>query len=419
MAEKIRIFFSYSHKDETLRDELEKYLSPLKRQDLVIEWYDRMIGAGEEWVQEVDTHLNTAHIILLLISPDFMASEYCHDVEVKRAMARHEAGEACVIPIILRPIYWQSAPFGKLQALPKNAKAVISWKSHDEAFFDVAEGIRRVVEDLRTKLLVNSPISEQKQDIPEKTLDTSQLYNALLTLNYHEQVRLFRQFLEQSRQVGAFMIHGEPSYGQSWLLHRLIRGVPRSSTGIVFPFSFKRLARGRSLEVLWRELAGWVGLKNLYSPQSIVEQVHKLWQTQTVILILHGLGLIEEEYLKKFVQNFWLPLAERARNVPCQSPDRYLLLFLVDDDGNVEEWNVAKQPSPEEPHFPIKLGKITPISTDELTSWIRHAVDVLPTTVTIQDILEGNDGIPELVLERICNLCGCDWYEREKVWIKY
>ena len=215
------------------------------------------------------------------------------------------------------------------------------------------------------------------------------------------------------------MIHGEPSYGQSWLLNRLILRVPGSPTGKVFRFGFQRRASGRSLEVLWRELADWAGLKNLHSPQNIAEQIHRLWQTQTVILTLHGLGLIDEEYLKKFMQDFWLPLAERAKNSPCQSPDRCLVMFLIDDDGYVKKWSFTKQPSPEEPHFPIKLRKITPITTGELTRWIRHAVDVLPTTVTIQDILEGNDGIPELVLERICYLCGCDWYEREKVWIKY
>ena len=146
----IEIFFSYSHKDETLREELGKQLSLLQWQGIITGWHDRKIVAGQEWKDEIDTHLNTARIILLLISPDFMASKYCFGVEVKRAMERHEQGEAMVIPVILRPVYWKGAPFGKLQALPTDAKAVTSSKWHDldEAFFNVAEGIRMAIENL-------------------------------------------------------------------------------------------------------------------------------------------------------------------------------------------------------------------------------------------------------------------------------
>src|SRR5258708_28318430 len=96
----IEIFFSYAHKDEKLREELEKQLSLLKWQGLVTSWHDRRIVAGQEWADEIDAQLNSARIILLLVSPDFIASDYCYGVEVKRAMERHEAGEALVIPII-------------------------------------------------------------------------------------------------------------------------------------------------------------------------------------------------------------------------------------------------------------------------------------------------------------------------------
>lgn len=144
----IEVFFSYSHKDEILREELEKQLSLLKWQGLITGWYDRRIAAGQEWAEEIDAHLNTAQVVLLLVSPDFMASKYCYDIEVKRAIARHETGEAVVIPIIFRPVDWHTAPFGKLQALPKDGKPVTSWINPDEAFLDIARGIRNVIEDL-------------------------------------------------------------------------------------------------------------------------------------------------------------------------------------------------------------------------------------------------------------------------------
>jgi regulator of protease activity HflC (stomatin/prohibitin superfamily) len=147
-AEAIEIFLSYAHEDEDLRDELEKHLSILKRLGLITTWHDRKIGAGKEWKGEIDTHLNTAHVILLLISPDFVASEYCWGVEVQRAMERHDAGETRVVPTILRPVAWEDAPFGKLQALPTDAKPITTWESRDAAFLDIALGIRMIINEL-------------------------------------------------------------------------------------------------------------------------------------------------------------------------------------------------------------------------------------------------------------------------------
>ena len=150
METNIEIFLSYAREDELLRQRLEKQLSVLVGEGLVSVWHDRNISAGTEWQIEISGHLNSAQIILLLISPDFMKSEYGYCVEMKRAMERQERGEARVIPIILRPVYWQEAPFSKLQVLPTDAKPVRSraWRNPDEAFFDVTVGIRKVVEEL-------------------------------------------------------------------------------------------------------------------------------------------------------------------------------------------------------------------------------------------------------------------------------
>ena len=124
----------------------------MKKQGFISSWHDHKIIAGTEWVGEIDAHLNTAQIILLLISADFLASTYCYDIEVKRAMERHNAGEARVIPIILRHCDWHHAPFGKLQALPTDGKPVESrnWHDKDEAFYDITQGIRKAVEDLQS-----------------------------------------------------------------------------------------------------------------------------------------------------------------------------------------------------------------------------------------------------------------------------
>ena len=113
----IEVFYSYSHRDESLRDELEKHLSIPQRQGVIGNWHDRRIGGGNEWEGSIDDHLNSADVILLLISSDFLASDYCYDIEMSRAMERHEAGEARVIPVILRPVQWYGAPFGKAEPI--------------------------------------------------------------------------------------------------------------------------------------------------------------------------------------------------------------------------------------------------------------------------------------------------------------
>ncbi len=144
----VSIFFSYSHKDEALRDKVAEHLSALKRNKVIQAWHDRMIPVGSEWKDEIDRNLNTADIILLLVSASFLSSEYCWSLELERAMARHEAGDACVIPVILRPCDWEGTPFAKLQMLPKDAKAVTSWSNEDEALTNVAQGIRGTVKQV-------------------------------------------------------------------------------------------------------------------------------------------------------------------------------------------------------------------------------------------------------------------------------
>lgn len=141
----IEIFYSYAHEDEKLRNELEKALSILKRQGVISEWHDRKITPGTEWKSEIDEHLDNAQVILLLVSADFLASDYSYCKEMIRALERHDADEACVIPIILRPVAWEGAPFGRLQALPTDAKPVTEWDNFDAALKNIAEGIQAAI----------------------------------------------------------------------------------------------------------------------------------------------------------------------------------------------------------------------------------------------------------------------------------
>jgi len=166
-GETIEVFFSYSHKDEKMRDKLEKHLSILRRENVIAGWHDRKIMPGTEWKGQIDTQLEQSQIILLLVSAEFLHSDYCYDVELKRAIARHEAGDAHVIPIILRPCDWMKSPIGKLQALPRDgSKPVSDYATQDHAFSEVARGIRRVVEEMSRASQAGrgSPGGLEKQD---------------------------------------------------------------------------------------------------------------------------------------------------------------------------------------------------------------------------------------------------------------
>jgi len=167
----VEVFFSYSHRDEKLRDKLAPHLSMLQREGVISAWHDRKIGAGTEWAKAIDDNLNAAGIILLLISADFLASDYCYDIEMQRAIARHEAGEARVIPIILKPVDWSSAPFSKLQAFPKDAKPVTTWSNRDAAFVDIAKGIRGAAEAMAAAVRDRPPATP----IPAVPLPTAAL----------------------------------------------------------------------------------------------------------------------------------------------------------------------------------------------------------------------------------------------------
>jgi hypothetical protein len=144
----IEILFSYAREDEALRDELEKHLSTLKRSNRIVCWHDRHIRAGDTWSLEISSHLDTADIILLLVSANFLDSNYINAVEVKRALERHKKGEARVIPVILRRVDWTDETFAKLQALPRDADPVTEWPSRDAAFYDIAKEIKKVIVEM-------------------------------------------------------------------------------------------------------------------------------------------------------------------------------------------------------------------------------------------------------------------------------
>jgi hypothetical protein len=170
----IQLFYSYSHVDEPLCKELQKHLIGLKRSGLIQDWYDRKIEPGSKWAEEIQKALERSSLILLLVSPDFLASEYIFSVELPFALERHQAGRAVVIPVLLRPVEWRDLPFAKLQVLPTYAKPVTLWPNQDEAFSDVAGNLRELLYRRRLESVKSvAPPSPLAPFTKERVLDAA------------------------------------------------------------------------------------------------------------------------------------------------------------------------------------------------------------------------------------------------------
>lgn len=169
-----KLFFSYSHRDETMRDELEIHFSMLKRQGIIGTWHDRRIDAGKEFGTEIDKNLEESDVILLLVSPYFLASDYCYDIEMKRALEKHERGEAKVIPIILHPCDWHNAPFGKLLATPKDGKPISKYPNQHDAFLEIVNAIKSALKEtgktaIKKESVSDSPVKQTSAPKPRSS----------------------------------------------------------------------------------------------------------------------------------------------------------------------------------------------------------------------------------------------------------
>ena len=259
--------------------------------------------------------------------------------------------------------------------------------------------------------------------------DSEQTYRNLLKLGYREQVRLFRSVIN-AHDVAAFLIHGSLGYGQRWLLNRLVvQYLPSLMTGKIIKIDVTCHVRKSNASAFWRELARRVGLESKqFSLPEIAERVYKWWQTQDVLLIFHKVEFMPESAFHELIQDFWLPLSARAKESLKEASQFKLLMFLVDNEGCVADWDVPfveKLDAGWKPDKPIKAPKIHEFSDKELTEWIEDQYSDLPIKLTqeiddaVDTILENSDkGIPEEVLMEICEQCGLDWYEESESWLK-
>lgn len=227
------LFISYAPADQAYVDKLETHLALLRHQGLIETWHTGRIFAGENRLEVTGARLQAADVILLLISPDFIASEACWSTEMKEALERHRAGAARVIPVLLRPCDWKSAPFGGLAVLPKNGRPVSNWSDRDGAFLDITQGIREL--PVLTPSGASGPLTSPptKATAGPSTQDQSGLK---VFLNHiHEDKPQVRQYCDRLTADGftPWLDERELLPGQRWR-PAITRAVRASDAVIVF-----------------------------------------------------------------------------------------------------------------------------------------------------------------------------------------
>jgi Flp pilus assembly protein TadD len=317
------VFVSYAHEDMHFMQELVSHLSLLRHQGLISVWHDNMIMAEMNREHEISEHLNSASIILLLISADFIASDYCYSIEMEHALERHRRGEARVIPIILRPVSWQSAPFAHIPALPRNGEPITSWRNRDEAFTDTVRGLRQVIESQKTSLTnLTSRLSSVDQRNRQRLLERVQMIwiEGFLEKSLHQEIFVSPRLQEQPDAVnnpwslvlqetnlsshalpagtyiieaydkagGNLLILGQPGAGKTILLLELTRNlVSRAEYDISSPvpviFHLSSWSQKR------QPLIDWL-IEELVSKYDIPRKLSKDWiDNDQIIPLLDGL----------------------------------------------------------------------------------------------------------------------------------
>ncbi len=153
----MKTFISYSHQDVEMLDLLHKHLKQLQRENIIAAWVDNDISAGDRIDKRIANEISNSSLFLALVSPDYIASRYCYEVEFKHALKLEQEGKLTIVPIILEPCDWLSTPFKAFKALPKDAKAISTWENINTAFLDVVQNIRKVIEGRSSNEVFSKP----------------------------------------------------------------------------------------------------------------------------------------------------------------------------------------------------------------------------------------------------------------------
>jgi hypothetical protein len=250
-----KVFISYSHKDELHREDLDEHLAMLQRSNVISVWHDRKLTAGDDWKQNIDENLEAADIILFLVSPSFLASPYCYDVEVKKAMEKHDEGSAKIISIILRPCDWMACDFSRFQAVPKDALAITLWPNKDSAWLDAINGIKNYISSFTPTIILQSGlVKESATIISKEVFEWLEDTEVVLTHRKVDKVKLSDIYVSPDlegedinlkdikvfssdklhERKGRYLISGEEQQGKTTLLKNIYKQLIKAEYFVIY-----------------------------------------------------------------------------------------------------------------------------------------------------------------------------------------
>lgn len=296
--------------------------------------------------------------------------------------------------------------------------------------FSIQQSINKIEKELRDLDEELGKLEEEKERAILKMAQRDPLYFALRELDYESQEDLFVQMLTKSRdKIGAFIIHGESRFGQRWLYNRLITKLPEQPQ-IFTEVDLSSISQSWTLDTLTNSFCG-MPVSSISNSISILLEK---WETQTIIIVIHGFNEAQETFKQDFVHKFWLELIKEAKNVLKKSPRHWLLFFFVEESDTwtlVNSWPVTFieciETKWEEPHMFVKPPEITLLGQDEITKWIekvKHRLlrmkPSLLEELTVETILKGQRfGVPEEVFDNICKVFEVEYMVMEAQWIRY
>lgn len=293
-----------------------------------------------------------------------------------------------------------------------------------EEYEEKLDQIEEELDDIEEKI-DNYQRGNHSQAI-NKPQNVDTLHKVLLKLGYWQQQQLFEKIVRTHQQShGAFLIHGKSrDYGQRWLANRLAFNAARNLAGKTILIDLNRRTLRTDMSSIWEEFAGRISLAEESSPGEIVTGLLKLWQSQHVLICFNNVDESIEDNLRDLIDNLWTGLIQRiSQHQPSQFK---LLIFFLDYQGLVRSWNIGFV-TDYQPDFktrlPFELPEIIPFGRETIRTWLDYQEDHLPETLSLDKeetvkILLAKKGIPEPTFRKICELCGCNWYDQEEKWFR-
>lgn len=359
----IEVFYSFAEADALFLEQLEHHLRLLQRRGMISTWHKYQINAGEDRQAEIDTHLNASSLILLLISPDFLASNYCYETEMQQSLQRHEIGQARGVPILLRPVDWRGAPFAHLQALPNTGKAITLWNNQDEAWVEVAQGIRKTLEELLHEERKSEPVLARKK--PARPAPFPSVWNVpyrysfFFTGREHVVEQLFTNFTSEhsSDTVPVQALSG-------------LGGLGKTQTAVEYAYRYRRQYQ----TVLWMNAETeedlLVGFKT--AAELLKRPAAHLQDTQSLLASLH-------EWLRNTTN--WLLILDNADNIaqvepflPHSANGHLLLTTRATAMGSLAQPLAL-------PPLPPNDGALCLLRRANIISWTGQLSDASPASV--------------------------------------